>query len=179
MSDPYGNESRGRTQAAHWVAYQGSSYPDSGSALLPGESHRQPRELEFHHYVEVEDLRRDYQACLLLHEWLMAILAGFCPPGVPGVASPLKLVGDGLISSRSEGETLYRYRGQYKITCNWRPADVPGLLDVSGLLGETGDGVDLFVPEALAVGIFRSPVEQVGESPVSPKFTDLEVENEP
>jgi hypothetical protein len=167
--DPYGGESQARSQSQHWVAYQGSSYPDSGAAPLPGESFSQSRELTFEHYVEVEDLRRDYERALLIHELIKGLLAGYRPCHIKGVRGPMRLVSDGLVSARSENETVYRYKATYQIGCLWRPADIPGLFTVDP---DAGDG---FIPEGVLVGILRSPVDRVGELPVSPKFTDLRV----
>jgi hypothetical protein len=169
--DPYGSESRTRSQAQHWVAYQGSSYPDGGNTPFPGEDFSQLRELEFQHFVEVEDLRRDWERALLLHELIKGLLAGFRPCQIKGVRGALRLMSDGLISARSENETVYRYKATYQISCIWKPADIPRLIRVDPDAGDT------FIPEGLEVGVFRSPVEEVGELS-SPKFAELRVGEE-
>lgn len=166
--DPYGGESRTRSQYQHWVTYQGSSYSVSVAAPFPGEPFSQNRELTFEHYVEVEDLRRDWEKALLLHELLKSLLIGFRPCWIPGVLGPLRLISDGLITARNENDTLYRYKATYHISCVWKPADIPALFAIAP---DTGP---VFEPGGVTVGIFKSPVDQVGD-PMSPKFTDLGV----
>ena len=162
--DPYGSDSRLRVQAQHWVAYQGSSYPGGATSYDAGFA--QIRELEYQHYVEVEDFRRDFKKALKLHEQLMGAIAGFCP-AIAGVRSPLRLTSDGIVSAKVENEVVYRYRATYQILCNWVAAGLAGLED-----GEPGN--EPFVKSALVVGVFRSPVEQVAIQEVSPKFAEIE-----
>lgn len=146
--DPYGSDSRYRVAAQHWVAYQGSSYPD-GRDSIPSESgHQQVRELEYQHYVEVRDLRRDYRPALLLHEALMGAIAGFRPE-IENIRSPLRLTRDEPVSAKVAEETVYRYRATYRITALWVAALPPAL------------EIPPFVPSALNYAIYRSFVAEV------------------
>lgn len=169
--DPYGPDDRIRSNTQHWVVYQGSSFSDSSAAPLPGQDFSQTRTLEFQHYVEVEDLRRDYEQALLIHEVLMSLLAGFCPSSL-GARGALRCTDDGVVSARDEGKTVYRYRATYRIEFDWRPASIPALLTPGAEEGE------LFTPTGITVGLFRSPVDQAGDLSVSTKFADIEVRSE-
>lgn len=172
--DPYGGESRTRSQAQHWVAYQASSYPtDIAPSLLPGQQFMQPRTLEFQHFVEVEDLRRDWERALLLHELIKSLLVGFMPCEIEGVRSALRLVSDALVSARSENETVYRYRATYQIDCYWKPTAIPGLIAYDPTNPNDPNNPNLFTPKGVSVGLFASPAEQVGEPEFSTKFADL------
>jgi hypothetical protein len=161
--DPYGGDSRLRVQSQFWVAYQSSDYP-TGTSYLPdaNDSYSQNRELEFQHYVEVQDLRRDYAQALALHERLMAAIAGFRPL-VDGVRSPLRLTNDAVVSAKVETEVVYRYRATYRVLCKWVPQPlIP---------------VPAFVPRVFQYGIWRSPVDQVAvPAPVSVKDAEAIVE---
>ncbi len=201
--DPYGQESRTRSQFQHWIAYQGSSYPVNQVSSLPGEKFFQSRKLTFEHYVEVEDLRRDWQQALLLHETLKTLLAGFSPCQIKGVIGALHLISDGLISARSENETVYRYKATYQIDCTWRPTDIAKLITAEfnnpgfdpnnpdydpnnpnydpnypGSYNPDFDSYNLFLPKSIEVGLFHSQLNQVGESAASSKFTDIVVKAE-
>lgn len=169
--DPYGSDSRVRSQFQHWVVYNGSDYPEDQLSPEPGGKFQSLRDLEFNQYVEVEDLRRNYERALLLHELLISILANFYPE-LSGVRGALRLTSDGVISARSDGEVVYRYRATYKIRCIWRPADVPGLIGVDP------DSLIPFTPAGVDIGLFRSPIEQIGEPEVSPKFAEIQIKAE-
>jgi hypothetical protein len=162
--DPYGSDSKLRVQSQHWIAYQGSSYPGGATSYDAGYS--QQRELEYQHYVEAEDFRRDFRKALKVHEQLMGAIAGFCPK-VAGVRSPLRLTSDGIVSAKVENEVVYRYRATYQILCNWVAGGLAGLED-----SETGG--ELFIPSGIVLGVFRSPVDQVAVTEVSPKFAEVE-----
>jgi hypothetical protein len=161
--DPYGSDSRLRVQSQFWVAYQSSDYP-TGTSYLPdaNDTYSQNRELEFQHYVEVEDLRRDCVQALALHERLMAAIAGFRPL-VDGVRSPLRLTNDAVVSAKVENEVVYRYRATYRVLCKWVPQPlIP---------------VPVFVPRVFQYGIWRSPVAQVAApAPISVKDAEAIVE---
>lgn len=146
--DPYGSDSRNRVQAQHWIAYQGSDFP-TGQGTLPDPESRfsQERVLEYVHYVEVQDLRRDYRVALYLHERLMGAIAGF-RPNVDGVMSQFRLVNDAVVSAKVEAEVVYRYKATYRIKCKW---------EATPLITEPP-----FVPTELRYGIWRSPIDMVG-----------------
>lgn len=147
MGDPYGSDSRQRVQAQHWIAYQGSDYPTGqGVQPIPAEGlFEQDRDLEFQHFVEIEDLRRDWQQAVIIHEWLLGAIAGFFPPTIPDARGPFRLVSDGVVSAKTESEVVYRYRASYKILCTWQAQDF----------------TELFQPNEIRGGIFRSFIGEV------------------
>lgn len=164
--DPYGSDSRPRVQVQHWIAYQGSDYPAVAAAADPFAQFTQERELEFQHYVEVQDLRRDFARALALHEVLLGAIAGF-RPDVPGVLSPLRAANDGVVSAKVEAEVVYRYRATYRVRCAW----VPKLPDAQA--------DDPFSANRLEGVLWRSPIDQAGvPTPVATKVADLIVEVE-
>lgn len=149
--DPYGGDSRVRVMAQHWIAYQGSSYPQGDVSIpVPEATWKQTRELKYQHYVEFKDLRREYQSALELHEKLMALIAGF-RPNVAAVRSPFRVTEDAPVSAKVEAETVYRYRASYEIRCDWEATPL--------------DNQAPFTPTALCWGLWRSPISQVGAPP--------------
>lgn len=160
--DPYGSDSRLRVEKQFWIAYQSSDYPSEAYIPDGTGAFSQSRELEYQHYVEVENLRRDYVQALALHERLMGLLGGFTPD-VPGVLDRLRLVSDGIVSAKVEGEVVYRYRATYRIKTKWVPSP---LIEVPP-----------FIPKIFRYALFRSFVDQVAEDN-SVKFAEGDIEVE-
>lgn len=160
--DPYGSDSRIRVQNQFWIAYQSSDYPTD--AFMPDATGKwsQTRELEYQHYVEVEDFRRDYVQALTLHERLMGAVAGF-RPNLEATLSPLRLSGDGVVSAKVEGEVVYRYRATYRIMCKYVPSP---LLEIPP-----------FIPRQFRYALWRSFVDEVA-APNSVKFAEGVIEVE-
>lgn len=162
--DPAGTEGRNRVLLQHWVSYEGSSYPTKNTAPQHiGQLYYQLRELIFRHYVEVEDLRRDYRPALALHEALMSSLMGFVPQ-VVGVKEPMRLISDGVVSSGGK----YRYRAEYRITASVEAAPYQHGDPVPWQYNPETDDYSIVV----RMGMYRSPVGQVGNAETSTKDLD-------
>lgn len=162
--DPYGSDSRLRTEKQHWIAYQGSDYPTTALIADPFAAFTQERELEFQHYVEVQDLRRNFRPALQLHELLLGAIAGF-RPNIASVLSPLRAASDGVVSAKVENEVVYRYRATYRVRCTWEPK-LPDDLADSPFSANRLEGV-----------LWRSPIDRVAvPAPTAVKVADLVVE---
>jgi hypothetical protein len=162
--EPDGSEGRPRVRLQHWVAYTGSDFDSPSEAL---DRFSQERILLLSSYVELQDLQRDYRRALDLHDLILSVLSNYEPP-LEGVLGPITVVKSALVSTRSEGQTLFRYRGDYtlrvrhELVKEWIIDDDPRPMPPPG-----PDGY------SFQVGLYRSPAGGLGDKEVSSKDADV------
>ena len=143
-----GNIGQSGTRREFYIAYEDSRYENVGGGLNLG----QTRLMTFASYVSFADLQSDFRPALTLHEALIDAIDGF-RPNVAGVQMPFRVVDDRPVAVRSENGTIFRYRARYEIKVELVPS--PSL-----------DGREIDIT-AFQIGIWRSPIGEVGNAAVS------------
>lgn len=172
--DPDGSTNRGRVKSQFWVAYTGSEFDEplnsGGCCTTDFEEFSQAHHLKFSAYVEVVDLQRDYREALELHELLMRVIANFSP-NLEGIRSAFKVLQGDLVSSRVDGDLVYRYRSDYTIWVDHElvPPDWGQDYYAEHPTDEQGHELDptpvLPGHYAINVGLHRSPAGKIGQPP--------------